>query len=249
VSFKDHFSGHAAAYASSRPGYPRDLVAAVARLPREHRLALDCGTGNGQAALGLAQYFDRVIATDPSAAQLSHATPHPRIEYRTAPAEASGLPDGSVDLVTAAQAFHWFDFDRFFAEAERVLAPGGAVALWTYNLPRVDPDVDRQMDRLAHDIAASYWPPERRWVNEEYQTIPFPFDEMVMPPFFYEEDWNLEQYVGYIRTWSATARYLKETGADPVAAVWDELAAAWGDPERVRQVVWPIFLRAGYPRS
>jgi len=162
MSFKDHFSGHAAAYATCRPGYPRDLVAAVARLHREHRLALDTGTGNGQAAVGLAEHFDRVVATDPSAQQLAHATPHPRVEYRIAPSEASGLPDGSVDLVTAAQAFHWFDFDRFFAEVKRILAPGGAVAIWTYNLPRVDPAVDRQIDRLAHDVTGPYWPPERR---------------------------------------------------------------------------------------
>ena len=249
MTFKDHFSGHASSYASSRPGYPRDLVATVARLPREHRLALDCGTGNGQAAIGLAQYFDRVIATDPSAAQLAHATPHPNVEYRVAPAEASGLPGGSVDLVTAAQAFHWFDFDRFFAEVQRVLAPGGAVALWTYNLARVEPAIDALMDRLAHEIAAAYWPPERRWVNEEYRTIPFPFEEVTFPPFAHQEEWNLEQYVAYLRTWSATARYIKEKGTDPVAEVWDELAAAWGEPERVRRVVWPLYLRAGHVRS
>jgi SAM-dependent methyltransferase len=249
MSFKDHFSGHAAAYATSRPGYPRDLVATIARLPTEHHLALDCGTGNGQAALGLARYFDRVVATDPSAAQLAHATPHPSVEYRVAPAEASGLPDGSVDLVTAAQAFHWFDFDRFFAEVERVLSPGGAVAVWTYNLARVDPAVDAQMDRLAHDVAGPYWPPERRWVNEEYRTVPFPFDEVVIPPFVHEEEWDLEHFVSYLRTWSATARYIQEKGADPIAEVWDDLVAGWGEPERVRTVAWPIYLRAGYVRG
>jgi ubiquinone/menaquinone biosynthesis C-methylase UbiE len=249
MTFKDHFSGHAASYASSRPGYPRDLVAAVARLPRAHHLALDCGTGNGQAALGLAQYFERVVATDPSTSQLEHATPHPRVEYRVAPAEVSGLPDGSVDLVTAAQAFHWFDFERFFAEVERVLAPGGAVALWTYNLARVDPGVDAQMDHLAHEVAGPYWPPERRWVNEEYRTIPFPFAEVAVGPFVHEEQWNLWQYASYLRTWSATARYIKEKGTDPVEEVWADLLAAWGDPERVRLVAWPIYLRAGYPRS
>jgi SAM-dependent methyltransferase len=249
MHFKDHFSGHAAAYASFRPGYPRDLIAAVVRLPRERRLALDCGTGNGQAATGLARYFDRVIATDPSPQQLEQAPPHPRVEYRLAPAEASGLPDGSVDLVTAAQAFHWFDFDRFFAEVERVLAPGGAVAIWTYNLARVDPGVDAQIDRLAHDVAGPYWPPERHWVNEEYRTVPFPFDEVVIPPFFHEEHWDLDHLASYLRTWSATLRYIEETGNDPVAEVWDDLAAAWGEPQQVRTVTWPLFLRAGRVRS
>jgi len=246
MSFKDHFSGHAAAYATCRPGYPRDLVAAVARLPREHKLALDTGTGNGQAAVGLAEHFDRVVATDPSAQQLAHATPHPRVEYRIASSDATGMADGSVDLVTAAQAFHWFDFDRFFAEVKRILAPGGAVAIWTYNLPRVDPAVDRQIDRLAHDVTGSYWPPERRWVNEEYRTVPFPFAEVRMPSFFHPENWNLEQLVGYMRTWSATVRYSKERGTDPLDEIWNDLVVAWGEPETVRPVVWPLFLRAGY---
>jgi len=248
MTFKDHFSGHAAAYASARPSYPRDLVAAVVRLPRERRLALDCGTGNGQAALGLAEYFERVVATDPSAAQLHQAKPHPRVEYRVAPAEASGLPDASVDLVTAAQAFHWFDFDRFFAEVRRVLAPGGAVALWTYNLVRVDPAVDALVDRLAYEIAGPYWPPERHWVNDEYRTVPFPFAEVAIPPFAHEEQWNLERLMAYLRTWSATLRFIQEKGTDPLAEVWDDLVAAWGEPERVRSVVWPLYLRAGHLR-
>jgi len=249
MTFKDHFSGHAKAYAAFRPGYPRDLVAAVSRLPREHHLALDCGTGNGQAALGLAEHFDRVVATEPSAAQLAQATPHPRIEYRVAPAEASGLPDASVDLVTAAQAFHWFDFERFFAEVERVLAPGGAVALWTYNLPRVDPAVDALIDHLAYDIAGPYWPPERRWVNEEYRTIPFPFAEVKIPPFVHEERWDFEHLASYLRTWSATLRYIREKGTDPLAGIWDDLLAAWGEPERVRTLAWPLYVRAGHVRK
>jgi ubiquinone/menaquinone biosynthesis C-methylase UbiE len=249
MTFQDHFSRHAAAYASFRPGYPRDLVAAVARLPRAHHLALDCGTGNGQAALGLAQYFERVVAIDPSASQLEHATPHPRVEYRAAPAEASGLPDGSVDLVTAAQAFHWFDFEPFFAEVERVLAPGGAVAVWTYNLARIEPAIDALIDHLAHVVVAPYWPPERHWVDEEYRTIPFPFEEVAAGPFFHEEPWNLWQLASYLRTWSANAGYIREKETHPLEEVWDGLLAAWGDAERVRPVVWPLYLRAGHVRS
>jgi SAM-dependent methyltransferase len=246
-SFKDHFSGHAAAYASYRPGYPSELFDFVAGLPRRRGVAWDCGTGNGQSAVGLAERFERVIATDPSARQLEHAMAHPRVEYRIAPAESSGLPDRSVDLVAAAQAFHWFDFDRFFAEARRVLAPGGAVALWTYNLARVSPEVDEQTDRLAYRIVVSYWPPERKWVDEEYRTIPFPFPEVPAPPMWHEERWDLERFLLYIRTWSSCQRYQKETGKDPIEEVRSELAAAWGPPEQVRTVTWPIFLRASEP--
>lgn len=247
MTFKDHFSGHAAAYASYRPGYPPELFEILADLPRERRLAWDCGTGNGQAAIGLADYFERVIATDPSAQQLEHATPHPRVEYRVAPAEASGLEAGSIDLVAVAQAFHWFDFDRFFAEARRVLAPGGVVALWTYNLARVSPEVDLQTDRLARKIVGPYWPPERRWVDEEYQTIPFPFEEEKIPPLRHEERWDLGRFVSYLRTWSSYVRFQKEVGSDPLKEVWDDLQAAWGDPSEARTVYWPIFIRAGRP--
>ncbi len=146
MSFKDHFSGHAAVYASFRPGYPPALIDFVTSLAPGRSLAWDCATGNGQAAVCLAEHFERVIATDASAAQLAQATPHPNVEYRQAPAEQSGLADGSVDLLTVATALHWFDFDRFYAEAERVLAPGGALAAWAYNLaPRLPGD--RRPDR------------------------------------------------------------------------------------------------------
>jgi SAM-dependent methyltransferase len=236
MSFKDHFSGHAASYAAYRPGYPPQLfeiLAGLPRAPREHRLALDTGTGNGQAAVALADHFDHVIATDPSAEQLAHALPHPRVEYRVGRAEDSGLADGSVDLVTAAQAFHWYDFDRFYAEVRRVLAPGGAVAVWTYNLARVDPEVDRWTDRLARQIVGPWWPPERRWVDEEYQTIPFPFEEIEIAPLRHEERWDLDR--------------LKETGRDPLLEIQEGLTAAWGDPAKERTVAWPIFIRAGRP--
>jgi SAM-dependent methyltransferase len=249
VSFKDHFSGHASTYASFRPGYPPELLDFVASLPRRHGLAWDCATGNGQAALGLAERFARVIATDASAQQLTLAMPHPNVEYRQALAEESGLASGSVDLVTVATAVHWFDFDRFYAEVERVLAPGGALAVWAYNLARVSPEVDVLIDRLAREIVGPYWPPERRWVDEEYRTLPFPFAEVAVPPLWIEEQWAFDRFAPYFRTWSATARYREATGRDPVADLLPELERAWGDPAQVRTVRWPVMMRAGRPRS
>ena len=245
AAFKDHFSGHAAAYAASRPGYPRELLDWAIELPAARRLAWDCATGSGQAALGLAERFERVIATDASARQLEHAVPHPRIEYRVAPAEASGLPDGSVDLVTVAQALHWFDFDRFYEEVRRVLAPGGALAVWTYDLTRVDPALDRLIDRLAKETVKRYWPPERRWVDEQYRTIPFPFAEVAAPAFELREEWDLSRFLGYLNTWSANVRYRQASGRDPVAELTPEIAAAWGRGGGIRTVRWPLALRAG----
>jgi SAM-dependent methyltransferase len=250
MTFKDHFSGHARDYATYRPGYPDDLIDFVAALPRRRGTAWDAGTGSGQAAKALAERFERVIGTDPSAQQIENADPHPRvarIEYRVAPAEASGLPDASIDMVTVAQAFHWFDFDRFFAEVRRVLAPGGAVALWSYNLARVDPAVDAWIDHLAHGILGSWWPPERRWDDEEYRTIPFPFPEVPTPAFHLREEWDLERYLLFIRTWSALKRFASATGRDPVDETRPRIEAAWGDPATVRPVTWPIFVRASQP--
>jgi SAM-dependent methyltransferase len=248
MSFKDHFSGHAASYAAYRPGYPPRLFEILAALSRERRLAWDSGTGNGQAAVALADHFDCVVATDPSAEQIAHALPHPRVDYRVGRAEDSGLAEGSVDLVTAAQALHWYDFDRFYAEARRVLAPGGVVAVWTYNLARVDPEVDRWTDRLAQEIVGPWWPPERRWVDEEYQTLPFPFDEIEIAPLRYEVRMDLDRLTSYFRTWSSFQRYQKETGRDPLDEIREGLTAAWGDPAEERTVHWPIFIRAGHPQ-
>lgn len=245
MTFKDHFSGHAASYAAFRPGYPPELFDFVAALTPGRALAWDCATGNGQAAVPLAGIFDRVVATDASQQQLGNATPHPRIEYRVATAENSGLPDASVDLLTVAQAVHWFDFDRFYAEARRVLRPGGAIALWTYNLLRGTPEISALVDRLARDISGAHWPPERRWVDEEYRTLPFSFPEVPSPTFEHTETWDLPRLVAYLRTWSANVRYQAATGKDPIAEIAPELEAAWGDPEEPRVLTWPIFMRAG----
>ncbi len=246
MTFKDHFSGHAGSYASFRPGYSDQVFDFVASLPRRRETAWDCATGNGQAALGLAERFARVIATDASEQQLALALPHPRVEYRRALAEDSGLAGGSVDLVAVAAAVHWFDFDRFYAEAGRVLAPGGALAVWTYDLVRISPELDLLIDRLAREIVRSYWPPERRWVDEEYRTLPFPFAEVEVPPLWMEERWSLDRFFQYLGTWSATNRYLQATGRDPRELIRRPLEEAWGDPGP-RTIRWPVMMRAGYP--
>ena len=246
IDFKDHFSGHAADYAAYRPTYPPALFALLASLPRRRALALDCATGSGQAAVGLAERFERVLAIDASREQLASARPHPRIEYRVARAEETGAESGSVDLVSAAQAVHWFDFDRFYAEVRRVLALGGAVALYTYNLVRVDPGFDRVLDRLAREVVGPYWPPERHWVDEEYRTLPFPFAEVPAPRIENQARWDLDRLLAYVATWSDCRRYRQATGRDPIKMLQDELVAAWGDPAQPRAVRWPIYMRSGY---
>jgi len=182
TGFPDLFSSHAACYARARPGYPPELFDYLASLSPRRRLAWDAGTGNGQAAVGLAAHFERVVATDASAGQLAHARPHERILYHVAAAELSGLDAASVDLVTVAQALHWINHDAFYAEVRRVAAPGGLIAAWCYTLPRVDARIDGILDRFYHDVTGPYWEAGRRWIDERYETIPYPFNELRARP-------------------------------------------------------------------
>lgn len=245
MTFKDHFSAVADGYSSFRPHYPEALFSFVASLAPGHRLAWDAATGSGQAATGLAPLFDHVEATDASSAQVAQATPHPKVSYRVEPAEASGLSEGSVDLVTIAQALHWLDLDRFYAEVARVLRPGGLLAAWCYVFFSVEPAIDRILDRYYHQVVGPFWPPERRLVETGYRTLPFPFPELAAPPFAVEERWDLPHLTGYLGTWSATRRAFAARGTDPVDEVRDDLTAAWGDPTRGRDVRWPLSLRVG----
>ena len=243
---KDHFSKQSADYAKYRPRPPADLLQYLAGLAPARKLAWDCGTGNGQTAVALADYFERVIATDISEKQLANAFPHPKIDYRLAAAENSGLESGTIDLLTVSQAVHWFDFDRFYAEARRVLKPGGIIAVWTYTGPvDVTPEVDAIVDEFYHDIVGAYWPPERKLVEEEYRTIPFPFPEIQAPKFSLETRWSFGDFVGYLETWSSTQGYKNAKGADPVELIRDRLLAAWENPDGKKRVRWPFHLRVG----
>jgi SAM-dependent methyltransferase len=246
MTFRDHFSRQASTYAAYRPHYPEALFDHLAALVPRHELAWDCATGSGQAALGLAPHFTRVIATDASAAQIAHATPHPRVEYRVAPAEASGLEAASVDLVTVAQALHWFDVDAFYAEVRRVLAPGGALAVSVYgDVELDDPELDYTVRDFNHGTVGRYWPPERALVDTSYTTLPFPFARVATPTFTLEQRWTLAELAGYLRSWSATTRYIAAHGHDPLPDLERMLAASWGDPERRRRVRWPFTLLVG----
>ena len=245
VSFADHFSGVSAAYAAFRPRYPDALFDFVAREAPALDAAWDCGTGSGQAAIGLARHFHEIFATDASESQLEHAMRHPRITYRVAPAEASGLEDASVDLVAAAQALHWFDRPRFWAEARRVLRPRGVIAVWTYLLFEIAPDIDAIVRDFYSGTVGPFWPPERRITEERYRTIEFPFAEFAAPPFQIEQHVTLDDVTGYIRTWSATRAFIRHHGQDPVDALITKLAVPWGARETVRPARWPVAMRIG----
>lgn len=246
MSFKDHFSGHAAQYAAARPTYPAALFDWLAAQCPGRALAWDAGCGNGQASLALAERFERVFASDPSAEQIANALLHPRVRYAVEPAEACSLPAASADLIGVAQAYHWFDPARFAAEVRRVLRSGGLLAVFNYGLSRAGDEVDAVVRHLHDAVLGADWPPERRYAVEDFGLLPFPFPELTdVPPLVLHCDWTLAQYLAYLRSWSASRRYLRRTGADAVAETEPALAAAWGDPDLRRPVTWPLRLRAG----
>jgi SAM-dependent methyltransferase len=245
--FKDHFSDVAKSYKDFRPNYPAELFAWLAGIAPARRAALDAGCGNGQAAVALAAHFEAVRAVDPGAEQIRHAVPHPRVEYRVAPAEETGLPAGQIDLAVAAQALHWFDVERFYRELRRLARPGAVFAACTYGLTRVNPEVDRLVDDLYERTLRGYWPPERAHVDAAYRTLPFPFPEIDPPAFAMAARWTLAEFQGYLGTWSGLREHRKRTGEDALAALAPALGAAWGaaGEEGRRTVTWPLALRVG----
>ncbi len=242
----DHFSAVARAYAACRPRYPDELFTYLTKVCRRHELAWDCAAGSGQATLGLARSFRRVVATDASKAMVAMAPPHPAIEYWVATAEASALRSSSADLVTVAQALHWLDLEPFYQEVERVLLSGGILAVWTYgNQTLHEPAMDRILRRFYHEVVGPYWAPERRHVESGYRTLPFPFPELEAPIFIMEQYWTLPELLGYVATWSATQRFREVTGEDPVETLADELTPLWQGPPSTRCIRWPLSVRLG----
>lgn len=247
-NFEDHFSKQAETYAQYRPQYPDEIYAYLASVSPGLSLAWDCGTGNGQAAVGLAKHFDKVHATDASAEQISRAYQNEKVDYHVEPAEHVSLNDSSTDLVTVAVAIHWFNFDEFYREVKRVLRPNGIIAAWTYNLTEITPEIDQLVEEYYKGILDGYWPERIRYLEEKYETLPFPFEEIAPPAFVMEINWNLIQLAGFFNSWSATQRYKADKGHHPLEIIWPKLTAAWGDENEPRLIRWPLHFRVGRHR-
>lgn len=246
MSRTDHFSGVAKDYAVFRPTYPDALFSYVASLPRGRSRAWDCGAGSGQATSGLLPHFTSVFATDISRKLLATAPVHSRLYRAAAPAERCPLAGASVDLVVVAQALHWIDLPPFYAEVHRVVVPGGAVVVWSYDLAVLgDPGLDQPFREFYESTVGQYWSPERRLVEDRYRGMPFPFEESVVPEFSMEADWTLDDLLGYVGTWSAVSRYRAGVGDDPVKLLAGELEPRWGSRDMPRRVRWPLAVRAG----
>lgn len=241
-AFRDHFSRVATSYAEYRPHYPAALFEWLASELAGHERAWDCGTGSGQAAVALASHVGVVVATDASAAQLVNAHAASRVHYAVMRAEVAALANRSVDLLTVAQALHWFDIDRFFTEADRVLRPGGVLAVWSYGLATISPGIDRILARFYHDTLRRYWPVERAMVDTGYAGISLPYPEIPPRTFAMTASWSLLQLGGYLSTWSAVSRYRIALDSDPVPSVITALAPLWGSAS-TRDVRWRLIPR------
>lgn len=238
-----NYSPYARQYAQSRPTYPAELFSYLASLVERRDLAWDCATGNGQAARALTNHFKRVIATDISAEQIKHAVPHRQIEYRVAEAERSGLEDISVDLVTVASAIHWFDLERFYEEVRRVVRPGGVLAAWSYHVGYVERPFDQVFLRFYQDVLYDYFSPGARLVDDRYASIILPGQPIDAGPFYVSAQWNLDQMLAFIQSWSGTQQYIKERGEDPAKLIAEELEQVWGAREKVHTIRWPLSIR------
>ncbi len=245
MKFDDHFSGHAEDYSRYRPNYPGALFRWIADRAPGHDSVWDCATGNGQAAEGLATHFRHVYASDASETQIANASSAPNIDYFVATAYRSGLPADSLDVVTTAQALHWFDFHAFYDEAKRVLRDNGLLTAWCYTYPRDGEAISRILKRYWSEIVGPYWPPERKFVDEKYRTIPFPFRDVKHQTFEAVASWDLPRLLGYLGTWSGAKQYARETGEDPVDTIREQLTDLWEAPGVKRTIRWPVHLVSG----
>jgi SAM-dependent methyltransferase len=241
---KDTFGAAADAYRAFRPTYPDALFAYLASLCSQRSWALDCATGNGQAAVDLARYFDRVAAFDSSPAQIAAALPHPRIDYRVGTAEALPFADRRFDLVTAAQAAHWFDLAKFYAGLRAVIAPGAVIAIWGYSYCTIEAEIDAIVAEQLLPKIEPYWAEGNRVILERYRTIEFPFTEIAWPGFTATHAWTRAGFLSYLGTWSSYKHYVAVHGLDPIPALERALARLWPDAE-VKPVVFDLVGRVG----
>jgi ubiquinone/menaquinone biosynthesis C-methylase UbiE len=245
VKFKDYFSAQSSEYVKFRPTYPQELFEFLTSQTKEHKTAWDCACGSGQAAVGLAEFYDKVIATDASLKQIENAISHPKVTYIAAPAENSGLETHSADLITVATAIHWIDTSRFYPEVKRILKPGGIIAVWNYAHSKVSPDIDRVFNFFANKTLLDYWPKETLKSWDFDKNIEFPFDRIKSPDFKLYAEWSLKNYLNYIYTWSAVQKYIEENNLNPLFKLEDKLKKIWGKENAVRRITWNLKMKIG----
>jgi SAM-dependent methyltransferase len=240
---KDNFSKQAAVYAKYRPDYPEELFHFILGHVKQKEAAWDCATGNGQTAKELASRFQKVFATDISQKQLDNAHKADNIVYSVQPAEQTGFANQQFDLITVSQALHWFHFDRFYAEVNRVAKPGSWIAVWMYSLLRISPNIDKLVDEYHFQTIEKYWDSERKYVDNNYTTVPFPFAEIRTPAFSIEYSWTLDDLEGYFNTWSALQKFITANNYNPVPELIKIIQPFW--KEEKMKIIFPVYMRMG----
>jgi ubiquinone/menaquinone biosynthesis C-methylase UbiE len=240
---KDNFSKQADIYAKYRPQYPQQLFDFILRHVDKRQTAWDCATGNGQSAKVLAKYFEKIFATDISQKQIDNAEQAANIYYSVQPSEQTNFADNTFDLITVSQALHWFATDKFYNELNRIAKRGSVFAAWSYSLLYVSPEINKQIRSFYTNIIGPYWDFERKYVDEEYKTIPFPFSEITTPDFNMEYYWTIEELEGYISTWSALQKFISANNHNPVPEVVNRIRPHWKN-ERMK-ISFPLHLRTG----
>lgn len=245
---KDNFSSYSDKYAQYRPGYPTEFFDYLNSLIPVKDCAWDCGTGNGQIAFELAKTFKEVFATDISQSQLDHAKKAGNIHYSLQPAEKTNFEENKFDIVTVGQAIHWFDFEKFYHEVCRTSKAGAIICVIGYGGIDVNEVINNLKKVFYKDVVGPYWDTERKYIDEDYKTIPFPFEEIQSPVFENKFQWSLGNYIGYINTWSAVKHFIKAKGFNPVEDFQKELEKYWL-PSEIKYVRFPFFVRLGYVRK
>ena len=240
---KDNFSRQADIYAKYRPHYPRELFDFIIKPVSNKRNAWDCATGNGQSAKVLANHFEKVFATDISQKQIDQAEPAGNILYSLQPAEQTSFADNTFDLITVSQALHWFATNRFYTEVARVANPGCVFAAWSYSLLCVSPEIDKLIRLFYTNVVGPWWDAERKYVDEEYKTIYFPFKEIKAPEFDMKYDWTLPELEGFINTWSAVQKFIVANNYNPVPDLIQQIKPHW--KAETMKIRFPLHLRIG----
>ena len=241
---KDNFSNQSDLYKQFRPTYPAGLYDFIYKHVVEFNNAWDCATGNGQVAVVLSEKFKNVYATDISRNQLSFAVKKTNIFYSIEKAEQTSFSSNLFNLITVGQAAHWFKFDEFYREVNRILKNDGIIALISYHLLRADDQIDKVIDKLYYQVTAPYWDEERKYIDGYYKTIPFPFKRIETPDYYSKVNWNIEHLTGFLKSWSAVQHYIKKNNSNPVDELMPEIKAAWGNSEK-KLFRFPVFSRIG----
>jgi SAM-dependent methyltransferase len=241
---KDNFSKQSELYKQFRPTYPPELFKLIYQYVKDFNFAWDCATGNGQIAKELSKKFKRVCATDISRKQVIIAERKENIFYSIEKAEQTSFNNEMFDLITVGQAAHWFNFDDFYKEVNRILKTGGVIALTSYHLLRSDDKINSVIDKFYYDITGPYWDNERKFIDKYYKTIPFPFNEIETPVFYSKVKWTQNHLIGFLKSWSAVQHYIQKNNTNPVDEIVTELKNAWGKPVE-KTFIFPVFSRLG----